>query len=158
MPWGWLAAIFLLCSLQGWLLGISSISMFLVFSLLIGLISQAIANTPNSANSFTDFTYFRDFPVAATNGIKTLSILWAGLVGWNWAEVTINLWYRAINWQVAIAVGNVSILATAIAWLWATVAAVLGKKIIGTNPASFWILSGTSWLGILFGKLISLLL
>ncbi len=158
MPWGWLAAIFLLCSLQGWLLGISSISMFLVFSLLIGLISQAIANTPNSTNSFTDFTYFRDFPVAATNGIKTLSIVWAGLVGWNWAEATINLWYRAINWQVAIAVGNVSTLATAIAWLWATVAAVLGKKIIGTNPARFWILSGTSWLGILFGKLISLLL
>jgi hypothetical protein len=157
MPWGWLAAIFLLCSLQGWLLSITSLLMFLVFLALIGLVSQAIADTPNSSSDFTDFTYFRDYPVAATPRIKILSVVWAALVGWNWAEATLNLWYGAINWQVAIAIGNVSTLATAIAWLWATVAAVLGKKITGTNLARFWILSGTSWLGIFFGKLIGLL-
>jgi hypothetical protein len=131
--------------------------MFLLFSILIGLVSQAIADTPSFAGSFTDFTYFRDYPVTATRGIKILSVIWAALVGWNWAEATLNLWYRAINWQVAIAVGSVPTLATAIAWIWVTVAAVLGKKITGTNLARFWILSGTSWLGILFGKLISLL-
>jgi hypothetical protein len=168
MPWKWLAVLFLLCSLQGWLLSITSISMFLVFGAIIGIVAHAIAQNPNLAKHYTDYTYFRQYPIAATAEVKAVSLLWAGLLGWNLAEVFDNLWHEAINWQVAIALSISCLIATAIVWLWVTMAAVVGHKlaeqITKQNQANpklsavkppFWILASSSWMGMAIGNLFS---
>jgi hypothetical protein len=153
VTWGWLAALFLLCTFQGWLLSISSLAMFFSFGAIVWLVSKAIAAKSIHTGHYTDFTYFRVYPVAANRGIKTITLVWAGLVGWNWADVAINFWSGAIDWQIAIALAITSFIVTAITWIWVTVAAVVGQK-LADSKNRFWLLAGSSWAGMIIGIII----
>jgi hypothetical protein len=166
LPWGWLAAVFLLCLLQGWLLGITSKLMLVVFGLIILIVSRAIAQNRDISLNQTDYTYYRSYPVGNKPEIKIIGAVWATLAGWSGAGILSDFWYGAIAWQVVVAVVATLAISTIIIWIWSMAIAVITQKLVAQklsaqnsnnlNPYLFWNLTGTSWLGLLIGYLISL--